>query len=61
MSDETAGQPPARTVRDVLNELPREARILVQKVINLENENIHIRETSKVVPKIIETVRELTK
>ncbi|MCF3100463.1 hypothetical protein IPZ58_02555 [Streptomyces roseoverticillatus] len=61
MSDETADQLPARTVRDVLNELPREARILVQKVINLENENIHIRETSKVVPKIIDAVRELTK
>ncbi|MFJ2764647.1 hypothetical protein [Streptomyces prasinus] len=61
MSDETADQPPARTVRDVLNELPREARILVQKVIDLETENIHIRETSKVEPKIIEAVRELTK
>ncbi|BBA98125.1 hypothetical protein RVR_4188 [Actinacidiphila reveromycinica] len=48
-------------MRDVLNELPREARILVQKVIDLENENIHIRETTKVVPKIVDAVRELTK
>ncbi|MEU7732770.1 hypothetical protein AB0B51_06470 [Streptomyces griseus] len=61
MSDETVGQPPARTVRDVLNELPGEAKILVQKVIDLETENIHIRETTKVVPKIVDTVRELTK
>ncbi|WP_125490161.1 hypothetical protein [Streptomyces sp. WAC 04229] len=61
MSDETAGQPPARTVRDVLNELPREAKVLVQKVIDLETENIHIRETTKVVPKIVDAVRELTK
>jgi hypothetical protein len=48
-------------VRDVLNELPREAKILVQKVIDLETENIHIRETTKVVPKIVDAVRELTK
>lgn len=61
MSDETDVRAPARTVRDVLNELPQEARTLVRKVIDLETENIHIRETTKVVPKIVDAVRELTK
>ncbi|MET8827683.1 MULTISPECIES: hypothetical protein [unclassified Streptomyces] len=61
MSDEAVDQPSARTVRDVLNELSPAAKILVQKVIDLENENIHIRETTKVVPGIVDAVRELTK
>ena len=61
MSDETAGPPSARTVREVLNELSPAAKTLVQKVIDLENENIHIRESTKVVPSIVDVVRELTK
>ncbi|WHM36023.1 hypothetical protein [Streptomyces sp. BPTC-684] len=61
MSDETAGSPSARTVREVLSELSPTARTLVQKVIDLENENIHIRESTKVVPSIVDAVRELTK
>ncbi|MFF2411373.1 hypothetical protein [Streptomyces sp. NPDC058092] len=61
MSDETVEQPAARTVRDVLSELSPAARTLVQKVIDLENENIHIRESTKVVPSIVDAVRELTK
>ncbi|MGW0477523.1 hypothetical protein [Streptomyces coeruleorubidus] len=61
MSDEAADQPSARTVRDVLNELSPAAKTLVQKVIDLENEHIHIRESTKVVPSIVDAVRELTK
>jgi hypothetical protein len=61
VSDETVGPPSARTVRDVLKELSPAARTLVQTVIDLENEKIHIRESSKVVPSIVDAVRELTK
>ncbi|MER7662062.1 hypothetical protein [Streptomyces sp. NPDC096193] len=61
MSDEAVDQPSSRTVRDVLSELSPAAKILVQRVIDLENENIHIRETTKVVPGIVDAVRELTK
>ncbi|MFI9718185.1 hypothetical protein ACIHFE_00790 [Streptomyces sp. NPDC052396] len=61
MSDEAAGQPPVRTVRDVLSELSPEAFELVQKVIDLENENIHIRNSTKVVPGIVEAARGLIK
>lgn len=61
MSDETADRSSTRTARDVLNELSPAAQKLVLKVIDLENENIHIRETTKVVPGIVDAVRELTK
>ncbi|NYV73204.1 hypothetical protein [Streptomyces sp. UH6] len=45
----------------MLNELSPPGRILVQKVIDLENEKIHIRETANVVPAIVNVVRELAK
>ncbi|MFI9393702.1 hypothetical protein [Streptomyces bauhiniae] len=61
MSDRTVGQPSARTAREVLHELSAPAKILAQKVIDLENQHIHIRETTKVVPGIVDAVRELTK
>jgi hypothetical protein len=45
----------------VLNELSDDAKSLVQKVIDLENQHIHIRDTTKVVPGIVDAVRELIK
>ncbi|MFE6690054.1 hypothetical protein ACFVFQ_26695 [Streptomyces sp. NPDC057743] len=61
MSDVAVDQPPTRTVRDVLSELSPAARALVQKVIDLENENIHIRNSTKVVPGIVDAARGLIK
>ncbi|MEU0120376.1 hypothetical protein ABZ114_01555 [Streptomyces albidoflavus] len=61
MSYNTADQPSTRTARDVLNELSDDAKSLVQKVIDLENQHIHIRDTTKVVPGIVDAVRELIK
>ncbi|MFE7335600.1 hypothetical protein [Streptomyces griseus] len=61
MSEMAVEKPTVRTVAEVLKDLDPNALVLLQKVIDLENENIHIRDSVKIIPGIVDAVKGLTK
>jgi hypothetical protein len=50
-----------KTAQDALNQLSPEGMKLAKRVVDLERENLHIKNSTLLVPKIVEMVKELTK
>lgn len=50
-----------KTAQDVLNQLSPEGVKLAKRVIELERENLHIRNSGTVVPEIVAAVKGLIK
>ncbi|MFF3060179.1 hypothetical protein [Streptomyces sp. NPDC057909] len=50
-----------KTAQDILNELSPEGMKLAKRVLDLERENLHIKNPTMLVSKIVDSAKELTK